>query len=82
MVSRELARAARRFADQQSSRFEALPLAQRLVLTVSATSPLTVSWRGKDVPTKGANVATTLAVGDRVVCDLIDGQLIVDYVVG
>lgn len=83
MPSRRIAGAARRLADQNTSRLAtAVPLTQRRPLTVTATSPLTVDWRGGAKVVNGVNVAATVAIGDRVMCDIVQGQIVVDYVIG
>lgn len=78
MVSRELARAARQFADQQSERLADLPTVRHLVVDVTAVSgaTVTVTWRTKTL-TGTALASYTPAAGDRVLCVLVDNQLIV-----
>lgn len=79
-MNRELISAVRRFADSNSNRIAAAAdTGGRVIVTVTVVSPLTVSWRGADVVATGQSRDHTFAVGDRVVCDLIDNQLIVAY---
>lgn len=79
MTSRELARAARRFADQQTSRLSELPSLRGAVATVTAVSgaTVTVSWRGGSLTATAVGASYTPAAGDRVLCLLIDSQLVV-----
>ncbi|NUT08185.1 MAG: hypothetical protein HOV76_32430 [Hamadaea sp.] len=79
MTSRELDRVARRFADQQSGRFAALPGLQGAVCTVTGVSgsTVTLSWRGGTLTGTASCASYTPAAGDRVLCLLIDSQLIV-----
>lgn len=78
--------AARRFADQTSSRFADVPGLRAVIATVSTVtagaSPgghalVTVSWRGQVVTAKGYFASYTPAATDRVLCLLVDDQLIV-----
>lgn len=79
-MSRELDSAVRRFADSNSGRIaEAADAGGRIIVTVTVASPLTVLWRGESVVATGKSRDHTFGVGDRVVCDLIDNQLIVGY---
>lgn len=75
-MSRRLAAAARRLADQQTDRLADRPTPQ-FIATVTSTSPLTVSWRGSSIAANGHYAAYTPGVGDRVSCELIDSQVIV-----
>lgn len=86
--ARDLARAARRFADQTTGRLADIPDTRQILATVSAITPgaaqagfnlVTVTWRGQEVLTSGYAAGSTLAVGNRVVCDYVDGQLIIAY---
>ena len=87
-LSREVLRAARRFADSQSARLAAGPEV-RTIATVAAVTPagapdgvsplITVTWRGATVTPLGWNRSQTFAPGDRVVCDVIGDQLFIDY---
>lgn len=88
MTSPQLARAARRLADQQTSLLAGVRGPQRIKATIAAITSgagtdgratITVQWRGNAVLAAGWNASQTFAVGQRVVCDLIDGQLTVDY---
>lgn len=79
-MNRELDFAVRRFADSNSDRIaEAAGAGGRVILTVTATSPLTVLWLGENVVATGKSRDHTFVIGDRVVCDYIDNQLIVGY---
>jgi hypothetical protein len=77
VTGRELERAARQVADQQTARLAEQPTAQ-FVGTVTVLSPLTVRWRGAALAVSGRHAAYTPAVNDRVACKLIDGQVIVE----
>ena len=79
MAGRELARIARRFADQQSGRIADLPGLQGVIATVTAVSgsTVTLSWRGGSLTATATCAAYTPAANDRVLCLLIDSQLIV-----
>lgn len=76
-MNRQLAAAARRLADQQTDRLAQRPT-EKFIATVTATSPLTVSWRGSSVVARGRHASYTPGVGDRVSCALIDNQVIVE----
>lgn len=76
-MKRQLAAAARKFADQQTDKRADRPTAQ-FIGTVTATAPLTVSWRGSSVTVNGHHASYTPGVGDRVTCALIDNQVIVE----
>lgn len=86
-MTRPLAAAARRLADQTSDRLDGLPADKIRILTVSAVTPggspggnavITLSWRGTDIAAKDYGAAYTPAVGDRVLCVLTsDNQLVV-----
>lgn len=87
-MNRELAAAARRFADATSARIADAPGARQIIATVSTVTAgaasdgnalVTVSWRGVDITAAGFAASYTPIVGHRVVCDLIDNQLIVAY---
>lgn len=79
MVSRELARAARLFADQQSGRLADLPTMRGVIgtLTAVAGGDVTVSWRGSELAASAVAASYTPTVGDRVICLLTDNQLVV-----
>lgn len=80
-VSRDVAKAAREWADQQTTAITSLP-AGMYVLNVAATSPLSVSWRNRTVLVAGKNAAYTPVVADRVRCSVVDDQLFIDYPIG
>lgn len=79
MTSRELARAARRFADQQTGRIADLPTTRSLIVTVSDVTGavVTVNWRGQDLVATAVCASYTPATGDRVLVQLIENQLVV-----
>lgn len=79
--SRDVARAAREWADQHTSALTSLP-AGLYVATVATTSPLAVSWRLREVLVAGKNADYTPVVGDRVRCSVVDDQLFIDYKIG
>lgn len=85
---RKLRRAAHRDADQASARIAEATGSRREIATVTALvvggasdgrNLVKVTWRGGEVTAAGWNASQTFAVGQRVVCDLIDGQLLIDY---
>jgi hypothetical protein len=85
-MRRELARAARRLADQQSSRLADVPASRGFLATVVAVTAggsdngntlITVRYRGADLPATGFYASYTPTVGDRVDCVLREDQLIV-----
>jgi hypothetical protein len=77
-LSRELAQAARRDADEQSARLAEIPRSRVINVTVAATSPtVTVTWRGASVPISAKNVNYTPTVGDRVLCTMDDSDQLV-----
>jgi hypothetical protein len=76
-VNPALQRLARRQADQQTDRFAELPNARFFLATVTAVTPLTVSWRGSAIAAAGACASYTPAVADRVLCVLVDNQPVV-----
>lgn len=80
-LSRAVAKAAREWADLQTETFADLP-SGLYVATVAVTSPLSVSWRNRQVLVAGKNVNYTPTVGDRVHCSVIDDQLFIDYKIG
>lgn len=76
--SRELQRAARRFADAQTDRLAAMPSVRAALCTVSSTTGgLFVSWRTGTYQATSKCASYTPGVGDRVLCLLIDDQLVV-----
>lgn len=87
-LSRELARASRRFADQNTDRIAELPQGKPFMATVTdvveGVSPggwalITVSWRGETYRANGYADNYTPVVGHRVRCELVDNQLLVNY---
>lgn len=87
-MNRELAAAARRFADAQSSRLADMPTAHQILATIvtvvaggasDGNALVTVTWRGNPVVCAGYAAAYTPVVGHRVVCDLVANQLLVAY---
>lgn len=86
---REQARNARRFADQQSTRFASARGSDRVIAIVTTAVPggsadgsaylVKVTWHGTEATAAGYAASYTPAVGHRVVCTFIDSQLIVDY---
>lgn len=90
-LQRQLRRAAHRAADQQSAAVARVPASRRVLATVASVtagaasdglSVITVTWRNGTVTAAGYDRDKTFTVGQRVVCDLIDNQLIVDFAVG
>lgn len=79
-LSPEVARAARRWADQQNAAIAAVPAGLHIG-TVAAASPLTVTWRNRTV-SAFKNAAYTPAVGDRVLFGFATDQLIVICKIG
>lgn len=85
MDDRDLARAVRGFADDDSARLADLPVTRFFTATVSnaTAGSLAVTWRGKSVPMAGKAAGYTPAIGQRVLCALVDGQpLIVMWIDG
>ena len=81
-LSHEVAKAAREWADQQTTAISSLPPGQYMA-TVDGTSPLTVSWRNRALlGVAGKNANYTPTIGDRVKCSVIDDQLLIDYKIG
>jgi hypothetical protein len=85
---RRLQQRAHRDADRQTQQVAQATGPQRIVATVTTVvaggAPdgndlISVTWRNGETLAAGWNAAQTFVVGQRVVCDLIDGQLIVDY---
>lgn len=89
MPSREVARAARRVADQNRAALADAPASKRIVATIATVTAaagtdgnalVTVTWRGTTFTANGYNRTYTPVVGHRVICDLLgDGQVYVDY---
>jgi hypothetical protein len=77
-LSRELAQAARRDADEQSARLAAIPRARFLNATVASLSPTKVAIRGASVTVAAKDFTYTPVVGHRVLCGWDDSdQLII-----
>lgn len=82
MATRQVARAARRFADRQSARLASVPATRLLKATVSSVTLgaasdgnalVAVSWRGGEYQVADYPDSYTPVVGDRVRCAL-DGD--------
>lgn len=75
MASRDLARAVRRFADQQSTRISdvAGPTFALATVTDVTGSTVTIRWRGSILTAKTL-ASYTPAAGDRVLLLLLDNQ--------
>lgn len=76
-LSRELAQAARRDADEQSARLAEIPRSRFVNVTVASLSPTKVTWRGASVPISGKNFDYTPVVGHRVLCGMDDSDQLV-----
>jgi hypothetical protein len=85
---RRLQARAHRDADRQSRQIGQATGTQRVIGTVTTVvtggaadgnARISVTWRGGETLAAGWNAAQTFVVGQRVVCDLIDSQLFVDY---
>lgn len=83
-MNRELAAAARRFADSNSTRLNDLPQAKLLRATVTSVTAggasdgnalVKVRWRGQTLTVADYGAHYTPVVGHRVVCALFDDQL-------
>lgn len=78
MISREVARAVRGHADQQTGQIADLSALEPVVATVQTTSPLTVLWIDEVVPAQRlVSAYPTPVVGHRVLGLLVYGQLII-----
>lgn len=76
-MSRLLNDAARAFADAGSAQLADIPTVRAVVLSVtSTTGGLFLSWRGADVSAKRC-ASFTPTVGDRVLCLVVQDQLVV-----
>jgi hypothetical protein len=90
--SRELHRAARKFADRNSERIHVartdngLRIGTIASVTGGAASDglavVTVTVRGQETTAAGYNVSYTPVVGQRVRCSIVDQQLFVDFAIG
>jgi hypothetical protein len=75
---REVDRSARQWADAQQSQIAAVPSLRGFAATIAATSPsVTVTWRGASYTATRVLPSYTPGVGDRVLCLLVDDQLVV-----
>ena len=92
-LRRRLRDAAHHAADQQTARVARVQAvaSQRVIATVATITAgaasdglavIAVTWRNGTVTAAGYDKTKTFAVGDRVMCDLIDGQLLVDFPIG
>lgn len=83
-MNRELAAAARRFADANSARLAAASSGPVVWATVVSLDPLKVSWRGGTVATAGYGSTYTPGVGHRVVCLYDDNNqlVVIDHIIG
>ena len=76
-LSRELAQAARRDADEQSARLAEIPRSRFLNATVASLSPTKVTIRGASVGVAATNLNYTPVVGHRVLCGWDDSDQLV-----
>lgn len=75
MTSRELDRAARQWADQQTDRLSEVPSVRAVYVSItSITGGVFFEWRTGTYQAAAVNVAYTPAVGDRVLVLMIDNQ--------
>ena len=86
MTSREVARAARRLADQQKALATAQPTG-RFWATITTFTPngasdggdlVKVTYQGTEVTAACYLYPYTPAIGDRVLCEYVESQLVVD----
>ena len=77
MTSREVDRAARQWADAQAAQVAAVPSLRGFAATIATTSPVTVTWKGSTYTATRVLPSYTPGVGDRVLCLLVDDQLVV-----
>jgi hypothetical protein len=75
-VNRDLARAARRLADQQTARIADLPR-DSFYADVVTVAPLVILWRSGTYEATGHHASYTPSIGDRVECHLVSDQLCV-----
>jgi hypothetical protein len=80
-LARVVEKAAREWADQHTSALSSLPPGL-YVATVAVDTPLTVSWRNRQVLAAGKDANYTPTIGDRVRCSVVDDQLFIDYRIG
>lgn len=86
-MNRDLARAARRFADSTSDRIADQPTGQFFATVVSVTpnaasdgnAVVTIEWRGAVVTAAGYAASYTPVKGHRVVCTYIDNQPVIAH---
>lgn len=85
--SRELARAARRFADANTDRLAEIPQDRDFFATVTTVvtgagpggnALVKVTWRGVELTVRSYNAAYTPDAGHRVRCSLVDNQLVIE----
>lgn len=83
-MKRELATAARRFADANSERLADAARTGTVLATVASVGPLQVTWRGGTVPAAGYGSTYTPAVGHRVICAITDDDqlIVIDHIIG
>ena len=77
MSDREVDRAARQWADAQTAQLASIPSLRGFAATISATSPVTVTWKGADYQATRVLPSYTPGIGDRVLCLLVDDQIVV-----
>lgn len=77
-ADKDLARAIRGLADDDSDRIASVPASLQFFATVASTAPLMVTWRGANVLAAGKGWGYTPVVGQRVKCSLVRNQLIVE----
>jgi len=90
--SRPLQRAVRQMADRNAAALAAIPASRIFIATVAAVTPggasdgnalVQIRWRDSIVTANAYGSTYTPAVGHRVLCALIDNQLIVtDRLIG
>lgn len=77
LMNRLLDQAARAFADQATQQLRDIPSVRAVVLSVtSTTGGLFLSWRGATVSAKRC-ASFTPAAGDRVLCLVVQDQIVV-----
>jgi hypothetical protein len=75
---REVDRAARQWADAQQAQLAAVPSLRGFAATVATITPkVQVTWRGANYTATRVLPSYTPGVGDRVLCLLVDDQLVV-----
>lgn len=83
MTDRALARVARRHAARTGAQIADRPTGT-FIATVATVTPVeggnpavTVSWRGQDLAVNAVGSTYTPSAGDRVLCHLVDNQVVV-----